>query len=71
MWGLERALVPLIAQQDFHISSTTVTLSFIVGFGIAKTFSNLFAGGLMNRIGRQHVLIIGSVAGLPVPFLII
>jgi MFS family permease len=42
-----------------------------VGFGIAKTFSNLFARGLMNRIGRQHVLIIGWVAGLPVPFLII
>lgn len=71
MWGLERALVPLIAQQDFHITSTTVTLSFIVGFGIAKTFSNLFAGGLMDRIGRQHVLIIGWVAGLPVPFMII
>ena len=71
MWGLERALIPLIAQEDFHITSTTVTLSFIVGFGIAKAFSNLFAGGLMDRIGRKHVLIIGWVAGLPVPFMII
>ena len=71
MWGLERALIPLIAQEDFHITSTTVTLSFIVGFGVAKAFSNLFAGGLMDRIGRKHVLIIGWVAGLPVPFMII
>ena len=71
MWGLERAIVPLIAQQNFYITSTTVTLSFIVGFGIAKTFANLFAGGLMDRIGRQHVLVIGWVVGLPVPFLII
>ena len=71
MWGLERALVPLIAQQDFHITSTTVTLSFIVGFGIAKTFANLFAGGLMDRVGRKRVLVIGWIAGLPVPFLII
>ena len=71
MWGLERTTVPLIAQQDFGISSTTVTLSFVVGFGLTKAFANLFAGGLMDRVGRRRVLVLGWVVGLPVPLLII
>ena len=71
MWGLERTTVPLIAQQEFGIASVAVTLSFIVGFGLTKSFANLFAGGLMDRVGRRGVLILGWTVGLPVPFLII
>ena len=71
MWGLERTTVPLIARQDFSITSPTITLSFIVGFGLTKTFANAFAGGLMDRVGRRRVLILGWTVGLPVPFLII
>ena len=70
MWGLERTTVPLIAQQDFGITSPTITLSFIVGFGLTKAFANVFAGGLMDRVGRRRVLVLGWAIGLPVPFMI-
>ena len=59
MWGLERTTIPLIAKEDFGIASATVSLSFIVGFGLTKTFANLFAGDLMDRVGRRGVLVIG------------
>jgi MFS family permease len=71
MWGMERATVPLIARQDFGIASAAVTLSFVVGFGLTKTFANLGAGALMDRIGRKRVLVMGWIAGIPVPLLII
>ena len=71
MWGLERTTIPLIAKQDFGITSSTVTLSFVAGFGLTKAFANLVAGGLMDRMGRRRVLVMGWVVGLPVPLLII
>ena len=54
MWGLERTTVPLIAQQEFGIASVAVTLSFIVGFGLTKSFANLFAGGLPPQLGWEY-----------------
>ena len=71
MWGLERTAIPLIAREDFGTASVTVSLSFIAGFGLTKTFANLFAGGLMDRVGRRGVLVVGWTFGLPVPFMII
>jgi MFS family permease len=71
MWGLVRTTIPLIAEQDFGITSAAIALSFVAGFGLTKTFANLFAGGLMDRLGRRWVLVLGWVVGLPVPFLII
>lgn len=71
MWGLERTVVPLIAQKDFGIASATVALSFIIGFGLTKSFANLVAGGIMDRLGRRGVLILGWAVGVPVPLLIL
>src|SRR5256885_3153824 len=71
MVGLERTVVPLIAQADFGIVSKTVVLSFLVSFGIVKALANLFAGQLADRIGRKPLLVAGWLAGLPVPLLII
>src|SRR2546425_7698191 len=71
MVGLERTVVPLIAQADFGLVSKTVVLSFLVSFGIVKALTNLFAGELADRIGRQPLLVAGWLAGLPVPLLII
>ena len=71
MWGLERTTLPLIAENEFGITSAAVTLSFVAGFGVTKAFANLFAGGLMDRLGRRRVLMLGWAAGLPVPLLII
>src|SRR5438093_11906867 len=71
MVGLERTVVPLIAQADFGLVSKTVVLSFLVSFGIVKALANLFAGQLADRIGRKPMLVAGWLAGLPVPLLII
>lgn len=71
MVGLERTVVPLIAEAEFNLVSKTVILSFIISFGIVKALSNLFAGRLSDRLGRKPILIFGWLVGLPVPFLII
>jgi len=70
MVGLERALVPLIAEHDFLIASRTAILSFIASFGIVKAVANLFAGRMSDRIGRKRILVAGWLIGLPVPLLI-
>src|SRR5213080_4014815 len=71
MVGLERTVVPLIAQADFGLVSKTAVLSFLVSFGVVKALANLFAGQLADRIGRKPLLVAGWLAGLPVPLLII
>jgi MFS family permease len=71
MVGLERTVVPLIAEADFGLASKALTLSFIVSFGVVKALANLFAGRLSDRIGRKRILVAGWLIGLPVPLLII
>jgi MFS family permease len=71
MVGIERTVVPLIGSEEFGITSTTIVLSFIVSFGIIKALSNLVSGQLADAWGRKHVLILGWLVGLPVPFMII
>ncbi len=71
MVGLERSVLPLIAEADFGLVARSVTLSFLVSFGIVKALANLFAGRFSDRVGRKRILIVGWLAGLPVPFLII
>src|SRR6476619_102579 len=68
MVGLERAVVPLLATDEFGLSSRTAVLAFIASFGSVKALSNLLAGRLSDRIGRKQLLVAGWIAGLPVPF---
>ncbi len=70
MVGLERTVVPLIGSQEFGLVLQTAIFSFIVTFGVVKACSNLFAGGLADRLGRKRVLVAGWALGLPVPFMI-
>src|SRR5438128_7080257 len=70
MVGLERTVVPLIAQADFGLVSKTIVLSFLVSFGIVKALANLFAGRMSDRIGRKQILVAGWIVGLPVPLLV-
>jgi MFS family permease len=70
MIGLERSILPAIAEQEFHLAATAAVLSFIVVFGLTKAFTNYLAGTLSDRIGRRHVLIAGWVIAAPVPFLL-
>jgi MFS family permease len=70
MVGLERSTLPLIGQDSFGLGSSVTVLSFIVAFGLAKSFTNLGAGALAERIGRRRLLILGWLSALPVPVLI-
>ena len=70
MVGMERTLLPEIAQHDFQISAYNAMLSFIVVFGTVKALSNYFAGSLANRMGRKRLLILGWLVGIPIPFLL-
>ena len=69
--GLERAVLPLLAEQEFGLASRSAALSFIVTFGLVKAVSNFFAGHFGDRFGRKRVLVAGWLFALPVPFLII
>jgi MFS family permease len=71
MVGIERTVVPLIGAEEFGIASTTLVVSFIVSFGVVKAFANLVSGQLADAWGRKRVLVLGWLAGLPVPFMII
>lgn len=70
MAGLERTILPQIAEKEFHIAANTAILSFIVVFGIVKASTNYFTGTLANKFGRRNLLIAGWIAGLPVPFIL-
>jgi MFS family permease len=70
MVGVERSVLPLLAESEFGITSARATLSFLVAFGLTKALSNFFAGDLAGRVGRKRILVAGWVVGLPVPFIL-
>ena len=70
MVGLERTVVPLIGSEVFKIASTTIIVSFIGSFGIVKGVANLVSGHFADVYDRKHVLVLGWLVGLPVPFMI-
>ena len=70
MVGLERTVVPLVATEEFHLTSDTLIFSFIVAFGLVKALSNVASGFLADRFTRKAMLVAGWVIGLPVPFML-
>jgi len=70
MVGLERSSLPLIGRDEFDVASSAAVLSFIVAFGLAKSFTNLGAGALAEHVGRRRLLLLGWALALPVPLLI-
>ena len=70
MVGLERSILPRIADVEFHIAVKTAILSFITVFGIVKAITNYYTGALANRFGRKKLLVAGWIIGLPVPFIL-
>lgn len=70
MVGLERSILPAIADHEFHVAARAAILSFIVVFGITKALTNYFAGRLSDRYGRKHVLVAGWLVAVPVPFVL-
>jgi MFS family permease len=68
--GVERVVLPVIAERSFGLASHKAILSFLVSFGLVKACSNLMAGRVSETIGRKRVLVAGWLFGLPVPLLI-
>ncbi len=71
MVGLERTIIPQIAEVDFGMVAKTAILSFIVVFGVTKAVTNYYTGMLANRVGRKNLLLIGWLFALPVPVMLI
>ncbi len=69
--GVERSTLAPLAESDFHLASSAAILSFLISFGLVKAASNFIAGGLADRFGRRTILLVGWMASLPVPLLII
>jgi MFS family permease len=70
MVGMERSILPAIAEQDFKLAARSAVLSFIVVFGVTKAFTNYLAGRWSDRWGRRHVLVAGWLVATPVPLLL-
>lgn len=67
MLGQERTVLPLLADQVFHLAAYTSALTYILAFGTTKAITNFFAGTLSDRYGRKPVLIAGWLIAIPVP----
>ncbi|MCE7058086.1 MFS transporter [Algoriphagus sp. AGSA1] len=71
MIGLERTVLPELAEADFGIAAKSAILSFIVVFGISKAVTNYYTGVFANGMGRKNLLVTGWLIGLPVPIILI
>lgn len=70
MIGLERSVLSGFGKEVFFLNEYTVILSFILAFGITKAIANLAVAKLMLHKTRKQVLILGWIAAIPVPFLL-
>jgi MFS family permease len=70
MVGMERSILPALAETEFGLAAHTAMLSFIVVFGISKALTNYLAGRLSDAYGRKAILVGGWVLAVPVPFLL-
>jgi MFS family permease len=70
MAGLERSVLPAIAEKEFGLVARTAILSFIVVFGVSKALTNYGAGRWSDVIGRKRILVMGWLVAVPVPFLL-
>lgn len=70
MVGLERSILPRIAEEEFAIAGKTAILSFIIVFGLVKAITNFYTGVLANTYGRKKLLVAGWIIGIPIPFIL-
>jgi len=71
MLGQERTVLPLLADQTFHLTGYTFLLTYVLAFGLTKAAANYFAGTWSDRFGRKPVLVAGWLIAVPVPLLLI
>lgn len=70
MVGLERSIMPNFGKLEFGINANTALMSFILAFGISKSLSNYAVAQLSKKFNRKTILLIGWIAAIPVPFLL-
>jgi MFS family permease len=71
MVGQEQTVLPLLAQQEFHLTGYTFLLTYVFAFGITKAATNYVAGTWSDRFGRKPVLLAGWLIAIPVPLMLI
>ena len=71
MVGLERSILPELAEVRFGLEARTAIFSFIVIFGVSKAVTNYFMGAFADRYGRKRLLVAGWLIALPIPFILI
>ena len=71
MVGQEQTVLPLLAEQEFHLTGYTFLLTYVFAFGITKAATNYLAGTWSDRFGRKPVLLAGWLLAIPVPLLLI
>ena len=70
MVGMERSVLPLLAESEFGITYHSAIVAFLISFGVIKAFCNLATGALSEEVGRKKLLVAGWLLGLPVPFML-
>jgi MFS family permease len=68
--GMERSILPAMAEHEFQLATHTAILSFIVVFGLSKALTNYYAGRFSDSYGRKRILVAGWVLAAPVPFML-
>ena len=71
MVGLERSILPELAEVRFNLEAKTAIFSFIIIFGVSKAITNYFMGAFADRYGRRRLLVLGWLIALPIPFILI
>ena len=71
--GLFRTVIPVLSETEFQVPRDSYLLlaSFVLAFGIVKSFANLWAGSLSNHHGRKTILIIGWLFAAPIPAMLV
>ncbi len=70
MIGIERAILPDFGKTVFGLEINAALFSFIAAFGISKALSNYLVARLAVSTTRKNILLMGWVAALPVPFML-
>ena len=70
--GLFRSAIPALAESEFNVprDSYLILASFVLAFGIVKSYFNLKVGRWANCYGRKPLLLIGWAIAIPIPFIL-
>lgn len=57
--GIERSMMPMLAEQQFGIKNNMLLLAFIMAFGVSKMTINYWGGKWAMKMSRKKLLVIG------------